>query len=89
MEFEGKGLVNESQAEYLLPARNVMETSLGLAALWTRTTRTSMLQDTAGKILETLNDNEIPDAIIGGLAISHQAAPIDITSTCVLIFTNF
>jgi|TARA_B100001245_G_C22475556_1_gene242831 hypothetical protein len=26
MELEGKGLVNESQAEYLLPGRNVMVT---------------------------------------------------------------
>ncbi|SVC84180.1 uncharacterized protein METZ01_LOCUS337034, partial [marine metagenome] len=28
MELEGKGLVNESQAEYLLPGRNVVVTTV-------------------------------------------------------------
>ena len=63
------------QIEYLLPGRNALETSLELAQSWTRHGRPYMLTDTVKRVLQALNDNQIPYAVIGGLAVSHHAVP--------------
>src|SRR5262245_31978994 len=63
------------QEDYLLPGRNAMETSLELAENWLRKDRPGMLIDTVKLVLETLDRNQIPYAVIGGLAVSHHAVP--------------
>ncbi|MBI2190720.1 MAG: hypothetical protein HYU36_01890 [Planctomycetes bacterium] len=68
-------LVRERQAEYLRPGRNAMETSIELAQSFTRKGRPYMLFDSVKKVLKALNDNHIPYAIIGGLAVAHHAVP--------------
>lgn len=61
------------QHEYLLPGRNALETSLVLGQSWTRGGKPYMLMETVKRVLETLDRNQIPYAIIGGLAVSHHA----------------
>lgn len=68
-------LVLERQAEYLRPGRNAMETSVELAQSFTRNGKPFMLIESVKKVLKTLNDNNIPYAIIGGLAVAHHAVP--------------
>jgi hypothetical protein len=63
------------QREYLLPDRNALETSLTLAQSWTRNGKPFMLIDTVKRVLETLEQNQVPYAIIGGLAVAHHAVP--------------
>jgi hypothetical protein len=63
------------QLEYLLPGHNALETSLELAQCWTRKGKPFMLIDTVKRVLETLDQNQIPYAVIGGLAVSHHAVP--------------
>jgi hypothetical protein len=64
-----------AQQEYLLPGCNALETSLTLAQSWTRKGKPFMLIDTVKRVLEVLEQNQIPYAIIGGLAVSHHAVP--------------
>lgn len=63
------------QAEYLLPGRNALETSLALGQSWTRAGKPFMLVDTVKRVLQTLEQNQVPYAVIGGLAVSHHAVP--------------
>lgn len=63
------------QAQYLLPGRNALETSLTLGQSWTRAGKPFMLVDTVKRVLETLTQNQIAYAVIGGLAVSHHAVP--------------
>jgi hypothetical protein len=63
------------QLEYLLPGHNALETSLELAQSWTRKGKPYMLIDTVKRVLQTLDRNQIPYAVIGGLAVSHHAVP--------------
>lgn len=63
------------QLEFLLPGRNALETSLTLAQSWTRKGKPYMLIDTVKRVLQTLDANQIPYAVIGGLAVSHHAVP--------------
>ncbi len=63
------------QQEYLLPGCNALETSLVLAQSWTRQGKPYMLIETVKRVLETLDRNHIPYAVIGGLAVSHHAVP--------------
>src|ERR1700758_2729801 len=63
------------QLEYLLPGHNALETSLELAQSWTRQGKPYMLIETVKRVLETLDQNQIPYAVIGGLAVSHHAVP--------------
>jgi hypothetical protein len=64
-----------AQQEYLLPGCNALETSLVLAQSWTRNGKPYMLIETVKRVLETLDKNQIPYAVIGGLAVSHHAVP--------------
>jgi hypothetical protein len=64
-----------AQREYLLPGRNALETSLTLAQSWTRKGKPFMLIDTVKRVLEVLEQNQVPYAVIGGLAVSHHAVP--------------
>jgi len=64
-----------AQREYLLPGCNALETSLVLAQSWTRNGKPYMLIETVKRVLETLDRNQIPYAVIGGLAVSHHAVP--------------
>jgi hypothetical protein len=64
-----------AQAEYLLPGCNALETSITLGQCWTRKGKPYMLIDTVKRVLETLDNNQIPYAVIGGLAVSHHAVP--------------
>jgi hypothetical protein len=64
-----------AQREYLLPGCNALETSLTLAQSWTRKGKPFMLIDTVKRVLEVLEHNQIPYAVIGGLAVSHHAVP--------------
>jgi hypothetical protein len=52
-----------------------METSLELAQSWTRKGKPYMLIETVKRVLETLDRNQIPYAVIGGVAVSHHAIP--------------
>ena len=63
------------QLEYLLPGCNALETSLVLAQSWTRKGKPYMLVETVKRVLQTLDRNQIPYAVIGGLAVSHHAVP--------------
>jgi hypothetical protein len=63
------------QFEYLLPGCNALETSLVLAQSWTRKGKPYMLVETVKRVLQTLDRNQIPYAVIGGLAVSHHAVP--------------
>jgi len=63
------------QLEYLLPGCNALETSLVLAQSWTREGKPFMLIDTVKRVLQTLEEHNIPYAVIGGLAVSHHAVP--------------
>src|SRR5947209_4352229 len=63
------------QLEYLLPGRNGLETSLVLGQSWTRKGKPYMLVETVKRVLATLDRNQIPYAVIGGLAVSHHAVP--------------
>src|SRR5713101_5093151 len=63
------------QLEYLLPGCNALETSLVLAQSWTRKGKPYMLVETVKRILQILDRNQIPYAVIGGLAVSHHAVP--------------
>ena len=63
------------QVEYLLPGHNALETSLELAQSWTRNGKPYMLIDTVKRVLRALDENQIPYAVIGGLAVSHHAVP--------------
>jgi hypothetical protein len=63
------------QVEYLLPGRNALETSLVLGQSYTRKGKPYMLIDTVKRVLATLDQNQIPYAVIGGLAVSHHAVP--------------
>lgn len=64
-----------AQQEYLLPGCNALETSLTLAQSWTRKGKPFMLIDTVKRVLEVLEQNQVPYAIIGGLAVCHHAVP--------------
>jgi len=64
-----------AQREYLLPGCNALETSLLLAQEWKGKGKPYMLIDTVKRVLETLDQNQIPYAVIGGLAVSHHAVP--------------
>ncbi len=64
-----------AQREYLLPGCNALETSLVLGQSWTRKGKPFMLVDTVKRVLEVLEQNQVPYAIIGGLAVSHHAVP--------------
>jgi len=64
-----------AQVEYLLPGCNALETSLMLGQCWTRNGKPYMLIDTVKYVLETLDKNQVPYAVIGGLAVSHHAVP--------------
>jgi len=63
------------QLEYLLPGRNALETSLTLGQSWTREGKAYMLIETVKRVLATLDQNQVPYAVIGGLAVSHHAVP--------------
>jgi hypothetical protein len=63
------------QLEYLLPGHNALETSVLLAQSWTRKGKPYMLVETVKRVLDTLERNQIPYALIGGLAVSHHAVP--------------
>ncbi len=63
------------QFEYLLPGCNALETSLVLAQSWTRKGKPYMLVETVKRVLQTLDRNQIPYAVIDGLAVSHHAVP--------------
>lgn len=63
------------QLEYLLPGCNAMETSLVLAQTWKWEGKPHMLMETVKQVLGTLDRNQIPYAVIGGLAVSHHAVP--------------
>lgn len=63
------------QGEYLLPGHNALETSLRLGQNWTRQGKPYMLIETVKRVLGTLEQNQIPYAVIGGLAVSHHAVP--------------
>jgi hypothetical protein len=63
------------QLEYLLPGRNALETSLTLGQSWTRKGKPYMLVETVKRVLATLDQNQVPYAVIGGLAVSHHAVP--------------
>ena len=63
------------QLEYLIPGCNALETSLVLGQSWTRGGRPYMLIDTVKRVLRTLDEHNIPYAVIGGLAVSHHAVP--------------
>src|SRR6266852_1448385 len=63
------------QLEYLLPGCNALETSLMLGQSWTRRGKPYMLVETVKRVLQTLDGNQIPYAVIGGLAVSHHAVP--------------
>jgi hypothetical protein len=63
------------QLEYLLPGRNALETSVALGQAWTRKGKPYMLVETVKRVLETLDRNQIPYAVIGGLAVSHHSKP--------------
>jgi hypothetical protein len=63
------------QAEYLLPGRNALETSLVLGQSWTREGKPYMLVETVKRVLSTLEQNGIAYAVIDGLAVSHHAVP--------------
>ena len=63
------------QIEYLLPDHNALETSLELAQCWTKKGKPYMLIDTVKRVLRALDENQIPYAVIGGLAIAHHAVP--------------
>jgi hypothetical protein len=63
------------QLEYLLPGRNALETSITLGQSWTRKGKPYMLMDTVKRMLATLDQNQIPYAVIGGLAVAHHAVP--------------
>jgi hypothetical protein len=63
------------QAEYLLPGCNALETSITLGQCWTRKGKPYMLMETVKRVLETLDKNQVPYAVIGGLAVSHHAVP--------------
>lgn len=63
------------QLEYLLPGRNALETSLVLGQSWTRNGKPYMLVETVKRVLQMLDRNQIPYAVIGGLAVSHHAVP--------------
>jgi hypothetical protein len=67
--------VLQRQREYLLPGHNALETSLELGQSWTRNGKPYMLIDTVKRVLETLDQNQISYAVIGGLAVSHHAVP--------------
>jgi hypothetical protein len=64
-----------AQREYLLPGCNALETSLMLGQSWTRKGKPFMLVETVKRVLETLQQNQVPYALIGGLAVSHHAVP--------------
>jgi len=64
-----------SQLEYLIPGCNALETSLVLGQSWTRGRKPYMLIDTVKRVLRTLDEQNIPYAVIGGLAVSHHAVP--------------
>jgi hypothetical protein len=64
-----------AQREYLLPGCNALETSLTLGQSWTRKGKPFMLIDTVKRVLEVLEQNQIPYAVIGGLAVSHHSVP--------------
>jgi hypothetical protein len=63
------------QREYVLPGCNALETSLTLAQSWTRKGKPFLLIETVKRVLETLERNQVPYAVIGGLAVSHHAVP--------------
>jgi hypothetical protein len=63
------------QVPYLLPGRNALETSVMLGQSWTRQGKPYMLIDTIKQVLNTLEQNQIVYAVIGGLAVSHHAVP--------------
>jgi hypothetical protein len=67
--------MSTAQADYLLPGCNALETSLLLGQSWTRNGKPYMLIDTVKRVLETLEKNQVPYAVIGGLAVSHHAVP--------------
>ncbi len=63
------------QRDYVLPGRNALETSLVLGQSYTRQGKPYMLVETVKRVLATLEQNGIPYAVIGGLAVSHHAVP--------------
>jgi hypothetical protein len=65
----------DARQEYLLPGCNGLETSLVLGESWTRKGKPYMLVETVKRVLETLRQNQVPYAVIGGLAVSHHAIP--------------
>ena len=69
------GLVAILLAFLFLPGCNALETSLLLGQSWTRNGKPYMLIDTVKRVLETLEKNQVPYAVIGGLAVSHHAVP--------------
>jgi hypothetical protein len=54
--------VLSAQREYLLPGCNALETSLTLAQSWTRNGKPFMLVETVKRVLETLEQNQVPYA---------------------------
>lgn len=63
------------QLEFLLPGCNALETSLILGQSWGRDGKPYMLIDTLIRVLRNLGEQNIPYAVIGGLAVSHHAVP--------------
>jgi hypothetical protein len=63
------------QREHLIPGCNALETSLVLGQSWTRGGKPYMLIDIVKRVLRTLDEQNIPYAVIGGLAVSHHAVP--------------
>lgn len=69
--------LKESQAEYLLPGCNALETAVHLSERIGPMFRRKPLMEMwrVKEILESLNANGIRYAIIGGLAVAHHAVP--------------
>jgi hypothetical protein len=75
MEERTPARVLPGQDEYLIPGRNALETSLVLGQSWTRGGKPFMLIESVKRVLTTLEQNQIPYAIIGSLAAGHHAKP--------------
>ena len=75
METNVTTLALPGQLEYLIPGCNALETSLVLGQSWTRDGKPYMLIDTVKRVLRMLDEQNIPYAVIGGLAVSHHAVP--------------
>src|SRR5579864_6239114 len=65
-----------AQQEYLLPGCNALETSLTLGQSWPlKGGKPFLLIKTVQRVLEGLEQHQVPYAIIGGLAVCHHAVP--------------